>query len=64
MTENFRFSVAKIMVSWFEDTDIKCNSGRYYQINNGKNLKEFPARGQLKVILLINFLRLSKKVER
>ena len=24
----------------------------------------FPARGQLKVILLINFLRLSKEVER
>ena len=37
MTEKFRFSVAKIMDSWFEDTDIKCNSGRYYQINNRKN---------------------------
>ena len=40
MTEKFRFSVAKIMDSWFEDTDIKSNSGRYYQINNRKNLKE------------------------
>ena len=40
MTENFRFSAAKIMDSWFEDTEIKCKSGRYYQINYRKNLKE------------------------
>ena len=67
MTEKFRFSVTKIMVSWFEDTYIKCNSGSFIKLITEKISKRSPvfvARGQLRVILLINFLRLSKEVER